>query len=232
MTHEEAITELVRIWHSPHLDLSLKTGLAEAIETLKEKNRSDSLVRGEVGVCKESESKLDLISRQDAISEIDAWIQLATDNEADMAIKEFLSFLKERIESLPSAEAAIGDYPNDLISRSALMEYCSNQKSKSIDNNDIARFPSAEAEVYEDYEHATLVDIKAPLRESAEAIHGEWIEVEVFPEVYDIEGVKTWGSEMQCDQCGFRHTAIEGHMAQYNFCPNCGARMLGEDGEA
>ena len=34
----------------------------------------------------------------------------------------------------------------DLISRSALMEYCSNQKSKSIDNNDIARFPSAEAE--------------------------------------------------------------------------------------
>ena len=33
----------------------------------------------------------------------------------------------------------------DLISRRALMEYCSNQKSKSIDNNDIARFPSAEA---------------------------------------------------------------------------------------
>ena len=54
---------------------------------------------------------------------------------------------------------------------------------------------------------------------------GEWLEVEVFPEVYDIEGVKTWGSEMQCDQCGFRHTAIEGHMAQYNYCPNCGANM-------
>ena len=57
---------------------------------------------------------------------------------------------------------------------------------------------------------------------------GEWLEVEVFPEVYDIEGVKTWGSEMQCDQCGFRHTAIEGHMAQYNYCPNCGADMRGE----
>lgn len=62
---------------------------------------------------------------------------------------------------------------------------------------------------------------------SAEAVHGEWIEVEVFPEVYDIEGVKTWGSEMQCDQCGFRHTAIEGHMAQYNYCPNCDADMRG-----
>ena len=54
---------------------------------------------------------------------------------------------------------------------------------------------------------------------------GEWLEVEVLPEVYDIEGIKTWGSEMQCDQCGFRHTAIEGHMAQYNYCPNCGSDM-------
>lgn len=36
-------------------------------------------------------------------------------------------------------------------------------------------FPSAEADVYEDYEHATLVDIKAPLRESAEAVQGDAI---------------------------------------------------------
>lgn len=60
---------------------------------------------------------------------------------------------------------------------------------------------------------------------SAEPKTGEWIEVEVFPEAYDIEGIKTWASEMQCDQCGLRHTAIEGHMTQYNFCPNCGADM-------
>ena len=63
MTKAEAITELVRIWHSPHLDLSLKAGLAEAIETLKEKNRSDSLVTDSSDDCKESESKLDLIGR-------------------------------------------------------------------------------------------------------------------------------------------------------------------------
>lgn len=64
-----------------------------------------------------------------------------------------------------------------------------------------------------------------PTADVRENVRGEWIEVEVFPEVYDIEGIKTWGSEMQCDQCGFRHTAVERHMTQYNFCPNCGAEM-------
>lgn len=53
----------------------------------------------------------------------------------------------------------------------------------------------------------------------------KWIEVEVLPEVYDIEGVKTWGSKIQCDQCGFRFTAVEGHISQYNYCPYCGADM-------
>lgn len=53
----------------------------------------------------------DLISRQDAVSEIDEWIQMATGNGTDMAIKDFLSFLKERIESLPSAEPKTGWIP-------------------------------------------------------------------------------------------------------------------------
>jgi rubrerythrin len=75
---------------------------------------------------------------------------------------------------------------------------------------------------------ATILENEQDMRvmlQNADRPHGEWLEVEVLPEVYDIEGIKTWGSEMQCDQCGFRHTAIEGHMAQYNYCPNCGARM-------
>lgn len=69
------------------------------------------------------------------------------------------------------------------------------------------------------------------VQKTANRPHGEWLEVEVLPEVYDIEGVKTWCSEMQCDQCGFRFTAIEGHIRQYNFCPNCGADMRGGDDE-
>ena len=35
MTRDKAIAELVRIWHSPHLDLILKARLTEVIETLK-----------------------------------------------------------------------------------------------------------------------------------------------------------------------------------------------------
>ena len=34
MTHEQIIAELVRIWHSPHLDLILKARLGEVIEAL------------------------------------------------------------------------------------------------------------------------------------------------------------------------------------------------------
>lgn len=57
------------------------------------------------------------------------------------------------------------------------------------------------------------------------ADEGEWVEVEVLPEVYDIEGVRTWGSKMQCAKCGFIFTASEGRITQHNFCPNCGAKM-------
>lgn len=77
------------------------------------------------------------------------------------------------------------------------------------------------------YDKMMLYEIQDVLESlpSAEPKTGEWIEAEVIPEVYDIEGVKTWGSKMQCDQCGFRFMAVEGHIRQYNYCPNCGAKM-------
>ena len=55
---------------------------------------------------------------------------------------------------------------------------------------------------------------------------GKWVEVAVT-DGYDKDGIKTWISVMQCDQCGFIVNAVEGHMAQYNYCPNCGAQMMG-----
>lgn len=52
---------------------------------------------------------------------------------------------------------------DDLISRKALMDYTLNQKSKTIDCNDIARFPAVEAE---------------PVR------HGRWLKYSGFMPIY------------------------------------------------
>lgn len=100
MTRDKAIAELVRIWHSPHLDLSLKAGLAEAIDTLKENNQSESLVRDEADDCKEHGSKLDLISRQDAIDRV-------VGTGYAFPIKENMVFI---LKTLPSAEPKTGHW--------------------------------------------------------------------------------------------------------------------------
>ena len=99
MTKDKAIAELVRIWHSPHLDLSLKAGLAEAIEALKEKNRSDSLVRDDAENCKESKSKLDLISRQAAIDALDKRF-----DDVPMELTTEILQLRRDLRELPSAQ--------------------------------------------------------------------------------------------------------------------------------
>lgn len=88
----------------------------------------------------------------------------------------------------------------------------------------IKRMPSAQPERY-------WIDsegkISALPSAQPERKKGEWLEIEVMP-AYDIMGVRTWASVMKCDTCGFETFAIEGHMAQYHFCPSCGARMDGE----
>lgn len=67
-----------------------------------------------------------------------------------------------------------------------------------------------------------------PNADVRENVNGRWVEVVDRTEMYDKEGVKTWGMLFQCNQCGFVLNAIEGHTGQYNFCPNCGADMRGE----
>ena len=101
------------------------------------------------------------------------------------------------LRSVPSAKLEIGDYPNDLISRSALMEYCSNQKSKSIDNNDIARFPSVKA------------------------AQGEWIDKGWNGDwQFQTDGRGNSWHEYECSECGFHNKG-----GKSNFCPSCGAAM-------
>ena len=72
-----------------------------------------------------------------------------------------------------------------------------------------------------------LID-EQPTADVRENVKGRWVEVVDRTEMYDKEGVKTWGMLFQCNQCGFVLNAIEGHTGQYNYCPNCGADMRGE----
>ena len=68
-----------------------------------------------------------------------------------------------------------------------------------------------------------------PTADVRENVKGMWVKVVDRTEMYDKEGVKTWGMLFQCNQGGFVLNAIEGHTGQYNFCPNCGADMRGDN---
>ena len=54
---------------------------------------------------------------------------------------------------------------------------------------------------------------------------GHWMRKTKVDGVYDIAGVKTWGGKCQCNKCDFTTTVIEG-FGYYNYCPNCGAKMV------
>ena len=61
--------------------------------------------------------------------------------------------------------------------------------------------------------------------------HGMWVDVDRM-QMHDLHGVLTWGNSFMCTECNFKTFAVEGHMSQYHYCPNCGARMDGEDDDA
>lgn len=229
MTRNEAIAELVRIWNGPHLDLILKAGLAEAIETLKEKNQSDSLFRDDAENCKESESKLDLISRQDAI---DAVIR-----ECEPICDAYDNVVTE-INSLPSAEmhdkrTETHSVCSDLIRRSdamgAVQDHFNADGFKGYDDGQkmldrLKALPSADITETETCQRCqdltdTILNrqgdeikrLKAEARQT-----GEWI----FNT--STSNGKSWNV---CSECG------ESMFHPANFCPNCGARMKGAEHE-
>lgn len=60
--------------------------------------------------------------------------------------------------------------------------------------------------------------------------HRRWIVGDSLP-MRDIAGIPAWGNWHTCNQCKFKTYAIEGHITQYKYCPNCGAKMDGENDE-
>ena len=54
--------------------------------------------------------------------------------------------------------------------------------------------------------------------------HGRWVDVDRM-QMHDLHGVLTWGNSFKCTECQFKTFAVEGHITQYKYCPNCGAKM-------
>lgn len=66
---------------------------------------------------------------------------------------------------------------------------------------------------------------------SADAVQGEWEDREVFNETDDDHIVEEWQSA-RCSVCGKYHTTpYMYYFDDFNYCPNCGARMKGGEDE-
>ena len=98
---------------------------------------------------------------------------------------------------------------DDLISRSALLDYCDAKAFNALELWDGGMTREAWLEAFETVRTAPAVDAE-PVR------HGRWIPVELHKSFGVLNGVK-------CSMCG------EGKVVRrYNYCPNCGARMDGD----
>lgn len=53
---------------------------------------------------------------------------------------------------------------------------------------------------------------------------GKWEVLESFSSPFD----DSHKDRCRCTNCGFIHVFTDYHFGQYNFCPNCGAKMDGE----
>ena len=85
----------------------------------------------------------------------------------------------------------------EYIEREALMNFAQNHVNKSVDCNDIARFPAADV---------------------APVVHGEWVLVGTNEHDYETS------VEEKCSLCG-RYVYRYDTEPQDNYCPNCGAKM-------
>lgn len=65
-----------------------------------------------------------------------------------------------------------------------------------------------------------------------EPMKGTWEEKETFCVADDDPIISQWQSA-RCSECGKYHTTpYMYHFNDYNYCPNCGAKMKGADDEA
>lgn len=68
-----------------------------------------------------------------------------------------------------------------------------------------------------------------PTADVVEVVHGEWLEKEVFDNTDEdfVWKIEEWQSA-RCSVCGKYHTTpYMYYFDNFNYCPNCGARMDG-----
>lgn len=178
--------------------------------TGKLNNPCDSLLKADSESCKEQKSKLDLISRADAIEAVKEEIRFYEETTKDQQEEFDEGFIcgmhraKTRIRELPSA-----DKPTELLDDGTLKV---NVKSGAKVNRVL---------VWGD-------DGSGGLYYADDRPSGEWEDKEVFSETNDDHIVDEWQSA-RCSICGKYHTTpYMYYFDSFNYCPNCGAKMGGE----
>ena len=58
---------------------------------------------------------------------------------------------------------------------------------------------------------------------------GRWLHREIMDY---LDKNKVRHNHFMCQDCGFIHDFIDGHTAQYEYCPNCGAKMVKSQAES
>lgn len=221
MTRDKAIAELVRIWNSPHLDLSLKAGLGEAIDALKGEDGDLINSLPSAGPCdKDAISREGLLRSWEELSprgrtEFDQVIMTIpaipsaepkTDEESELRFYYVESidgyWIGQRLDNFYYADWHEG------------LGYISRQDALDILDDFEADIELGKRDSYKAHREKLL---SLP---SAEPKTGGWMKV------IDEETPNVTKWHYECDQCG----AGRFENGQ-QYCSRCGARMLGEDGE-
>jgi hypothetical protein len=122
-----------------------------------------------------------------------------------MTREEKLAILKDIIDGEiinPQVRKDVGEWAiKALEQESQTFKWCTDCKEYDQEKHCCHRY----SKVIKD----TVAEIRQELKT------GHWVGIDEYPH-----------EDYECDNCGFIHTFIDGHTAQYNYCPNCGAKMV------
>lgn len=92
-------------------------------------------------------------------------------------------------------------------------------KKRMIDANRLVQYINADPYLTESEQSYVRCSVsRQPTVDAVEMVHGEWV-IERSP----VE------AEFKCSECGYLYINADSYAKEeYNYCPNCGAKMDGE----